>query len=448
MSSLAFGQRKTYHLLHEGYRYCLKRSLKNCDKVWECCFRKSRLCVGKYVSRSGEVIETRGTHNHSSSLSDNEAFQVVAAIKDRASRSHVTPANIVADALSARTDHVITSLPLERTLTRLVRKVRHREDLNEPRPLSLVDLVIPDRLKVTQSGEPFLLSDSGPGPQRILLFSTKHDLSILAENNDWYMDGTFKVAPHPFCQLYTIHGFRLHASLPTLFALLPNKSEETYNRLFSTLKGLQNGLAPRSLMTDFEQGPINAFREAFPQTEIRGYRTIADFALKMRTFAALSFVPPEHVKSYYMVLKREPFVLEGRQMEEFVQYFEETWIGTPARRGTWRSSRFEPQLWNMYHSVLTDTHRTNNNIEGWHSRFESLIGAHHPMIWKFIQVLQKEQNVTRAKTIQFLAGAEPPPSKKKYRLLNSRLKMVVEDFNNRTVMDYLRSISYNLSFAG
>jgi hypothetical protein len=45
----------------------------------------------------------------------------------------------------------------------------------------------------------------------------------------------------------------------------------------------------------------------------------------------------------------------------------------------------------MYDRTVQEHHCTNNNIEGWHRVFQSVIGGCHPNIWKFLDVLQKYQ---------------------------------------------------------
>ncbi|ESO08919.1 hypothetical protein HELRODRAFT_168839 [Helobdella robusta] len=49
----------------------------------------------------------------------------------------------------------------------------------------------------------------------------------------------------------------------------------------------------------------------------------------------------------------------------------------------------------------------------WHRAFSELIGASHPTVWKFISSLKDEQALNEGKIEQYVAGANPPPSKKK-----------------------------------
>lgn len=134
-------------------------------------------------------------------------------------------------------------------------------------PKSLDDLVIPEDYKLTIDGKPFLLFDSfdrNTGKPRILIFSTTENLGMMndCDRRYVYVDGTFSSSPTIFYQLYTIHGIKYSNVLPSVFALLPNKTEETYVHLFNTILKLKPGLNPKSIMLDFEQATINAVKKS------------------------------------------------------------------------------------------------------------------------------------------------------------------------------------------
>jgi hypothetical protein len=96
-------------------------------------------------------------------------------------------------------------------------------------------------------------------------------------------------------------------------------------------------------------------------------------------------------------------------------YFEETWIGRPTRLGVRRPPNFSLELWNQYDSTLAGLLKTNNNVEGWHRAFSSLLGSCHPTIWQLyptIDILKNQQNLTDIKINQFIVGQEPPKQKK------------------------------------
>ena len=69
--------------------------------------------------------------------------------------------------------------------------------------------------------------DSGTGDhERMFIFASELGLQCLAESKHWYTDGTFKVSPELFFQLYTIHGQQRGSIFPCVFGLLPNKTRQ------------------------------------------------------------------------------------------------------------------------------------------------------------------------------------------------------------------------------
>ena len=82
---------------------------------------------------------------------------------------------------------------------------------------------------------------------------------------------TFKACPSNFYQLFTIiilinvdnHSF------PRVFALLHNKTEECYKRLYSIVKELI-AEEPLTVISDYEKASINALTSVFPMVEHQG----------------------------------------------------------------------------------------------------------------------------------------------------------------------------------
>jgi hypothetical protein len=73
-----------------------------------------------------------------------------------------------------------------------------------PNSKSLIDLVIPQKYQLTNDEHPFLLHDSGPGEDRILLFSTKRNVRLIKNCKHWYADGTFSTSSSLFTQIYVV----------------------------------------------------------------------------------------------------------------------------------------------------------------------------------------------------------------------------------------------------
>jgi hypothetical protein len=53
------------------------------------------------------------------------------------------------------------------------------------------------------------------------------------------------------------------AVIPVVFALLPNKNQQTYRRLIDKLIEICPLFNPKSVIMDFERSVINAFNETF-----------------------------------------------------------------------------------------------------------------------------------------------------------------------------------------
>ncbi|KAG8238223.1 hypothetical protein J437_LFUL017252 [Ladona fulva] len=128
----------------------------------------------------------------------------------------------------------------------------------------------------------------------------------------WFADGTFKIAPPLFSQVYVILGEKHGGVHPMVYALLPSKSRATYGKLFDIIKDLQQGLQPATISCDFEIAAFRSMREHFPHARIQGcffhlthnmkkhlcsmglihrYNNDAQFSLQARMVSALPFIP-------------------------------------------------------------------------------------------------------------------------------------------------------------
>jgi len=67
----------------------------------------------------------------------------------------------------------------------------------------------------------------------------------------------------------------------------------------------------------------------------------------------------------------------------------------------------------MFDAVTEGSPRTNNTVEGWHRAFNSALAANHVTVWKFINMLKREQGLQEAKMEQKTAGA---PRQKKAKV--------------------------------
>ena len=81
------------------------------------------------------------------------------------------------------------------------------------------------------------------------------------------MDGNFSMAPHHFTQLYAIRVPLGETSIPVAFAFLTDKTQSTYEELFTVLVNQCSNrnirCDPNTAIMDFESASINAVQVVF-----------------------------------------------------------------------------------------------------------------------------------------------------------------------------------------
>ena len=96
-------------------------------------------------------------------------------------------------------------------------------------------------------------------------------LDGLARAKLWLADGTFKVVPSIFFQLYTIHFELAPGRNPAvIYCLVQNKTQVAYDRMLNEVKRMIPLVSPERTLLDFERAAINAFRSAFPNATVTG----------------------------------------------------------------------------------------------------------------------------------------------------------------------------------
>ena len=65
----------------------------------------------------------------------------------------------------------------------------------------------------------------------VIFFCSLRNLQILQRSQKILGDGTFKTAPKPFHQIYTIFSVVQDRKIPSLLALMSEKTEEAYQNL-------------------------------------------------------------------------------------------------------------------------------------------------------------------------------------------------------------------------
>lgn len=495
-------------LLVDGYVYLRSRIVK--EKIyWDCRLVRTGLCAARAITNNPpaptDVILLKGpeqsSHSHPPNQEEVEAEKITSRIKRKAAaHPEVPPAQILRVELAGVSDGVLSQLPEREALKKQVRRER-RKDL-PPNPRSLSELQeLPDLYQKTLQGEKFLIFDSRvaededededvqrdeeTAADRTLVFGTRQNLEVLCRSSTWFIDGTFKVTPTLFTQLFTILGVRKRETqggegvpLPCIYALMTSKRQDEYSKVLRAVKEAVDeyriaNCNPIRLMCDFELSIINAAKEVFPGIPVNCclfhlgqslYRKVQETGLQVEyndpedrsikefchMLLALAFVPVADVVDVFTILHDEA----PDELLEVIDYFSLYYVNGKPRRGRRAAvkPRYPPDLWNQYQAALTDTHRTNNASEGWHNRFRLLLGKHHPDMYTFLRELQKEQADTEVSLAELSLGRKVKAApKQKWLQVQERIHSIVAEYDDYKrgdrILDYLRTIGYNINLS-
>nr|CAG8678882.1 5299_t:CDS:1 [Entrophospora candida] len=427
--------------------YLLVKDKNRDEKYYWCCeYKDAYSCMGRattVLEGQEHVLKKFKEHNHAPDASRAEVVQALDTIKRTASQSHDLPVQIIQNTVVNMSQSSYSNMPSREALRKRIAHVRNENIPSQPQ--SLQDIDVPTHLRTTISGEQFLAREIELDEEKIMIFCTTSNLQHLQEANYWIMDGTFKTMPALFQQMYTIHalvgGENNARDFPMVYTLMTSKSEESYRRLFQELVDLgeETGhhLAPPMILTDFEQAAINAAQSEFPGSINKGcffhlcqnvwrkiqtlglaieYSNDEDFSIKLRYLTALAFLPPSEIPDAFDQIR--PLLPESAA--ELAQYFENNYVRGRIRRELRNGNvvrsppLFPPGLWSVHELVGHGHPRTQNTVEAWHHRWNTLIGRAHVGVYTILEEMHKEQQRTNMQIESILHGEPRPPQQKYY----------------------------------
>ncbi|CAF3256237.1 unnamed protein product [Rotaria sp. Silwood2] len=123
------------------------------------------------------------SHSHALQSDRIPAIQLKNEIKARAATTDEYSSSILHLALRTYPLSAAGELPKNDTLMLIIRRQRIVETVD-------ADGRLPESLRKTYRGEDLILHED----ERLIIFATKTNLSILKQNKHWFADGTFKVS--------------------------------------------------------------------------------------------------------------------------------------------------------------------------------------------------------------------------------------------------------------
>ena len=96
----------------------------------------------------------------------------------------------------------------------------------------------------------------------------------------------------------------------------------------------------------------------------------------------------------------------------------------------------------MYQRTINGIDGTNNHAEAAHRRLKRELEVVHPLIWKFIDGLRRVQKGSDVTYDQYVRGESGSVKRWEYILADQRLITIVNDYNNRDIIECLRGIAH------
>ena len=290
--------------------------------------------------------------------------------------------------------------------------------------------------------------------KRVVMFSTNALLDVLARGKQILGDGTFKITPSLFHQVFCISSqVDLDGTFVTCaYVLLPDKTKESYNVMFSMLKealsrrGLE--LSAEYFMSDFEINIRQSFMKYFPTVMVKGcifhyakaivgkvnkkgfkaefsdLKNHGAFNAFVRAILGLPYVPlirlNEGIRNLYILCKK----LHNKQRKfgiSMIKYVESVWV-----RGN-----YPPITWNVANH---DGAATNNASEA-HNRKLGAKFKPHPNFYSFCGEIKKEMETSKMDALAARASNTNVKSnvKKKALQMKERRNAMKERLENGLV---------------
>ena len=387
-------------LIYDSYSYARDRGDIQ-QTQWKCDFnikvvgengkRKAVFCPGRCHTYNDRDIKIITEHNPSFHLPDpvlEECLKAKDDIKELAKNTSEKPRSIIKKCQVNLSQEGAAKMTRHQNLTQIIKRIRSTKPTYGPNAACIADLVVPEPLKFTFNNELFLWRDSGYGDEdRVFIFATENNLKLLSSFREWFMDGTFEVAPLIYKQMYNIAASISGKILPLLYSLLPNKTEKIYVKLFKLLDDIEAFQPPIEVVTDFELACTNALLSIWPYLIIflcwfhycqnlwknmQLKKLSKDYVkdpLVRKLFKYLKFLPfvvPKDVVKAFKLIKS--LGASCRKFDPMFTYFEKFYIGKLVKNSeTIRQIPVYPiKRWNVVARVEQDKARTNNSLESWH----------------------------------------------------------------------------------
>ena len=417
----------------DNYCYYKRRNLGD-STTWSCTSRK---CFASAKTTDNRLIVMKKQHSHPARSDDFfKSQQIRTGVKRRISLDPSEPPQKAFDiATKSMCDEALEGQDMRPYLACAKRKKKSKrpklpkskEEVEE----SLTRII--DKELTVEGGQ--LVQEIRGG---VVMLGSRLSFDQLTENaSHIFGDGTFRFAPKFYKQMFTIHIVKGHIFVPVVYFLLQNKQQRTYRTMFRMLRDKCPDFVPGIAHFDFEVAIQNAFREVFPDAEVRGcrfhlaqawYRKLASLGLQvtymigkskaavwLKVCFGLPCLPQAQVLEFFDEHnKSKP---QNAALESFAQYLRSNYM-SPA-------SSFPPNLWAG--CLDGDRINTTNGCENFHRHFGTGRLSPHPSIYDWLSYVNLVHKRNMLKCKIYLKYKQS----KKSADLSEHLGKLYDKYNNK-----------------
>ncbi|CAF4340278.1 unnamed protein product, partial [Rotaria magnacalcarata] len=303
----------------DNFIYKLNKTT-NSTKYYRCA--EQSCTVTLHTDLNDVLVKVKGDHSHPPEPDEIEIRKFKQNLKQRAIQETV-PIPKIYDEESSRfclTSLSIAILPAQREIAGSLNKSRR---LQTPVIPDSQTFDIPEVYSKTLKNEPFLCIDKFIRRKtRLLVFTSREQLTLLFESSIIFMDGTFSASPSIFDQVYSLHGIKYQQCFACAFGLLPDRKKPTYKFLFQELKNLAAEMNlcfnPITIMSDFETGLAEAIHSEGEQNRFNHLMIQMKGGLSSRQKTARTLAIQQRLNTLY--LRHEKGDISDSELFEGLSY--------------------------------------------------------------------------------------------------------------------------------
>ncbi|KAG4085174.1 hypothetical protein H8356DRAFT_1435539 [Neocallimastix lanati (nom. inval.)] len=197
----------------------------------------------------------------------------------------------------------------------------------------------------------------------LIIFQSPFQAKLFWEyNDDIFVDGTFFIAPKFSYQIFITRTYvkELDSFYTISFAILKNKEQETYKKLFEKLKKML----------------IHKLKKKLCYNEVKNDNNIFIY---YKAISNLPFINPEYIFDIYVIIKIKSIKNNYCQFLKFLEYFYKTYL-----------IDYNMKIWNYYNNI---EHITNNASESLNNYLNNLFPT-KPSFYELIDKLNELEHLS------------------------------------------------------